>query len=37
MPSRQYDDLYKRAREERVSIPEVIRRSLGDKNIENSD
>ena len=37
VPSRQYDDLYQRAREERVSVPELIRRSLGGKDIETSD
>lgn len=28
LPSRQYDDLYERARRDRVSVPEVIRRLL---------
>jgi hypothetical protein len=28
LPSRQYDDVYERAQRERVSVPEVIRRSI---------
>jgi len=36
VPSQQYDSLYRSARDARVSVPEVIRRSL-DKNIETSD
>jgi hypothetical protein len=28
LPGRQYDDMYERAQRERVSVPEVIRRSL---------
>jgi hypothetical protein len=28
VPPRQYDDLYRRAQEQRVSVPEVIRQSL---------
>jgi hypothetical protein len=37
VPSRQYDDIYRRAQQDRVSVPEVIRRRLGDKNIQTSD
>lgn len=31
-PSREYDDLYKRAQMERVSVPEFIRRKLEASN-----
>jgi hypothetical protein len=39
IPSKRYDDLYARARAERVTVPEVIRRVLTQqlqKNIETS-
>jgi hypothetical protein len=29
VPSRAYDALYQRARDQRVSVPDLIRRSLG--------
>jgi hypothetical protein len=28
LPSRKYDEIYERARRERVSVPEIIRRDL---------
>jgi hypothetical protein len=30
LPSKKYDDLYERARKERTSVPEIIRRKLDD-------
>lgn len=37
MPSRQYDDLYTKAHDERVSVPEIIRRSLDATKPDRSD
>jgi hypothetical protein len=28
LPSRQYDDLYQRAQQERINVPDLIRQSL---------
>lgn len=30
LPSKKYDDLYERARQERTTVPELIRRKLDD-------
>jgi hypothetical protein len=32
VPSKQYDRLYQRAVEQRVSVPEVVRRDLAKRN-----
>ena len=36
VPGNQYDALYLRAQRDRVSVPEVIRRWLANKNIQTS-
>lgn len=35
LPSKKYDDLYARARLERTSVPEIIRRTLNDSSQAN--
>lgn len=34
MPGKKYDDLYKRAREARTTVPELIRRKLDDEPLQ---
>ena len=36
LPSRVYDDLYRRAQQERISVPEVIRRAIA-RGIREAD
>jgi hypothetical protein len=35
VPSKQFDDYCTRARSEAVSVPELIRRQLGNKTLKN--
>ena len=37
VPARQYDELYAKAQRERVSVPELMRRSFMRRKLDSSD